>query len=132
MLASTLKNVNLLAVNVNYPSSYSALAVSAILAHYGHPEVPIGLRRPITNDSFFDTRSYELGEFASKVAFHWSNGTLPWGDAARAWRPVDLYRKTLSEQEDGSVTIASIGFFENVGSLYLSFFRPFILLMHPT
>jgi hypothetical protein len=132
LLASTLKNVNLLAVNVNYPSSYSALAVSAILAYYGHPDVPVGLRRPITNDSFFDTWSYELGEYASKVAFHWSNGTLPWGDAARAWRPVDLYRKTLSEQEDGSVTIASIGFFENVGSLQLSFLNPFILLMHQT
>jgi hypothetical protein len=132
LLASTLKNVNLLAVNVNYPSSYSALAVSAILAHYGHPDVPVGLRRPITNDSFFDTLTYEMGEFASKVAFHWSNGTLLWGDAARAWRPVDLYRKILSEQEDHSVTIASIGFFENVGGLYLLFLNPFLLLMPST
>jgi hypothetical protein len=132
LLASTLKGVNLLAVNVNYPSSYSALAVSAILAHYGHPDVPVGLRRPITNDSFFDTLTYEMGEFASNVAFHWSNGTLLWGDAARAWRPVDLYRKTLSEQEDHSVTIASIGFFENVGGLYLLFLNPFLLLMPPT
>jgi hypothetical protein len=32
--------------------------------------------------------------------------------------PVDLYRKILSGQEDGSVTIASIGFLENVGSLF--------------
>jgi len=118
LLASTLPNVNLLAVNVNYPSSYSALAVSAILAHYGHPNVPIGLRRPISNDSFFDTLFYELGEYASKVAFHWSGGSLPWGEADRAWMPVDLYRKILSEQEDGSVTIASIGFLENVGSSF--------------
>ena len=28
--------------------------------------------------------------------------------------PVHLYRKTLAEQQDGSVTLASIGFFENV------------------
>jgi hypothetical protein len=119
LLASTFENVNLLAVNVNSPSSYSALAVSAILAHYGHPNVPIGLRRPITNDSFFDTWSYELGEYASKVAFHWSGGTLPWGHAESAWNPVDLYRKTLSKQGDGSVTIASIGFLENVGGLVL-------------
>lgn len=117
LIASTLKNVKLLAVNINYPSSYSALAVSAILSHYGHPDVPVGLRRPITNDSYFDTRTYELGEYASKVAFHWSNGTLPWGDADKAWEPVDLYRKTLADQENGSVTIASIGFLENVGSL---------------
>jgi hypothetical protein len=120
LLASTLPNVNLLAVNVNVPSSYSALAVSAILAHYGHPTIPIGLRRPITDSSFFDTWSYELGEYASKFAFHWSNGTLPWGQAERAWEPVDLYRKTLSEQEDGSVTIVSIGFLENVRGLSFS------------
>ncbi len=132
LLASTLPDVKLLAVNVNYASSYSALAVSAILAHYGHPDVPVGLRRPITNDAFFDTWSYELGEWASKVAFHWSSGTLPWGEAARAWEPVDLYRKTLSEQVDGSVTIASIGFLENVGPLYLLLLNTFTLLMHTT
>jgi len=131
LLASTLKNVNLLAVNVNHPSSYSALAVSAILAHYGHPNVPVGLRRPITNDSFFDTWSYEMGEYASKVAFHWSNGTLPWGDADKAWEPLDLYRKMLAEQEDGSVTIVSIGFLENVCSLHPSLLGQFMLLMHP-
>lgn len=121
LLASTLPNINLLAVNVNYPSSYSALAVSAILAHYGHADVPVGLRRPITNDSFFDKWTYEFGEYASKVAFHWSGGTLPWGEADRAWEPVGLYRKILSEQEDGSVTIGSIGFLENVRSSYMLF-----------
>ncbi|TVY12826.1 hypothetical protein LARI1_G009161 [Lachnellula arida] len=117
LLASTLDNVNLLAVNVNYPSSYSALAASAILAHYGHPDVPVGLSRPITNDSFFDDWAFELGEYASKVAYHWSNGTLPWGSAEKAWEPVELYRKILSEQEDGNVTIASIGFFDNLSGL---------------
>ncbi|KAF2502403.1 inosine/uridine-preferring nucleoside hydrolase [Lophium mytilinum] len=117
LLASTLPHVNLLAVNVNYPSSYSALAASAILAYYGHPDVPIGLRRPITNESFFDDWAYELGEYTSKVAYHWSNGTLPWGNASKSWEPVELYRKTLACQADGSVTIASIGFLENLSAL---------------
>ncbi|RDW73022.1 putative inosine uridine-preferring nucleoside hydrolase protein [Coleophoma cylindrospora] len=117
LLASTLENVNLLAVNVNYPSSYSALATSAILAHYGHPYVPIGLKRPVTNESFFDDWAFELGEFASKVAYHWSNGSLLWGNADHAWDPVELYRKVLSEQDDCSVTIASIGFFDNLSGL---------------
>jgi hypothetical protein len=106
--------VNLLAVNVNYPSTYSALAASAILAHYGHPRVPIGIRRPLRNDTFFDGWGFELGEFASKIAYHWSGGTLPWGRAEEAWDPVMLYRHVLANAEDGSVTIASIGFFENV------------------
>lgn len=99
---------------MNYPSSYSALATSALLAHYGHPSIPIGLRRPITNESFFDDWAYELGEYTSKVAYHWSGGSLPWFKPEDAWISVELYRKVLSEQDDNSVTIASIGFLENV------------------
>lgn len=114
MLAATSPNVNLLAVNINHPSTYSALAASAILAHYGHPKIPIGIRRPLINATFFDSWYFSLGEYTSKVAFHWSGGTLPWGHADEAWDPVALYRKVLSEAEDGSVTIASIGFLDNV------------------
>lgn len=114
LLAATSSKVNLLAVNVNYPSSYSALAASAILAHYGHEDLPIGIVRPLTNESFFDDFYFELGEYASKVAYHWSGGSMSWDDAGSAWDPVSLYRKVLAEQEDGSVTIASIGFFDNV------------------
>lgn len=33
------------------------------------------------------------------------------------WDPVALYRKVLSEAEDGSVTIASIGFLDNLSGL---------------
>ncbi|KAJ9143127.1 Inosine/uridine-preferring nucleoside hydrolase [Pleurostoma richardsiae] len=117
LLAATAPDVVLLAVNVNYPSSFSALAVSAILAHYGHSHVPIGIVRPLTNETFLDTYYYELGEFASKVAYHWSGGTLPWGAAEQAWDPVSLYRKVLSEADDGSVTVVSIGFFENLSAL---------------
>jgi len=102
-------------VNVNYPSSYSALAVSAILGHYGLSHVPVGLRRPFTNATFFDSWGYQLGEFTSKVAYNWRyDSCLPWGGAEEAWEPVKLYRKVLSEQENKSVTIASIGFLENV------------------
>ncbi|KAI1752405.1 inosine/uridine-preferring nucleoside hydrolase [Xylaria castorea] len=116
LLAATSPHVNLLAVNINYPSTFSALAASAILAHYDL-EVPIGVRRPLTNDTFFDGWFYELGEYASKIAFHFSGGSLPWGHAEEAWDPVALYRKVLAEAEDDSVTIASIGFLENLSGL---------------
>lgn len=117
LLTSTFPDINLLAVNVNYPSSYSALAVSAILAHYKLPDVPVGIRQPLQHDTFFDDYSYELGEFASKVAYHWSNKSLRWDTIENYWDPVSLYRKTLAAQKDGSVTIASIGFFENLSGL---------------
>ncbi|KAF2008469.1 hypothetical protein BU24DRAFT_429319 [Aaosphaeria arxii CBS 175.79] len=120
LLAATLPNTNLLAVNVNTNSSYSAIAASAILNHYGHPSVPIGLPHPHVNSSFFDTWAYELGEYASKIAYHWSGGSVPWFDVAEnTWDPVKLYRKTLAEAvpEDEKATIASIGFFQNLSGL---------------
>ncbi|KAI9149123.1 hypothetical protein HJFPF1_11171 [Paramyrothecium foliicola] len=117
LLAATLPDANLLAVNINYPSSFSALAASAILAHYGRSGVPVGIQQPLTNATFFDSWYYKLGEYASKVAYHWSGGSLPWGHAQDAWDPVRLYRKVLSEADDESVTIASIGFLDNLSAL---------------
>ncbi|KAF4983232.1 hypothetical protein FDECE_17344 [Fusarium decemcellulare] len=117
LLAATSPKVNLLAVNVNYPSTYSALAASAILAHYGKADVPIGIPRPLANTTFFDSWYYKLGEYTSKIAFQWSGGSLPWGNAEDAWDPVKLYRKALAEAENGSVTIVSIGFLDNLSGL---------------
>ena len=42
---------------------------------------------------------------------------MPWFEVDKTWEPVELYRKTLAEAEDRSVTIASIGFFENLSRL---------------
>ncbi|KAK4177287.1 hypothetical protein QBC36DRAFT_386845 [Triangularia setosa] len=108
LLAATSPSVDLLAVQ--------SLAASAILAHYGRT-VPIGIRRPLTNATFFDSWFFELSEYTSKVAYHWSGGSLSWGHAEDAWDPVALYRKVLSEVPDHSVTIASIGFFDNLSGL---------------
>lgn len=115
LLACTLPGVDLLAVNINYPSTYSALAVSSVLGHYGHPHVPIGLAGPYSNTTYLDDFYYEHGEYASKVAYHWRNqSTLPWKDVSGTWDPTDLYRHVLSQQPDKSVTIASIGFLNSV------------------
>ncbi|KAK4639809.1 hypothetical protein QC761_711640 [Podospora bellae-mahoneyi] len=116
LLAATSSSANLLAVNINFPSTYSALAASAILAHYGS-NTPIGILRPLSNVTFFDSWFFELGEYTSKVAYHWSGGPLPWGHAEDAWDPVALYRKILCEAPDQSVTITSIGFFDNLSGL---------------
>ncbi|KEY74543.1 hypothetical protein S7711_11124 [Stachybotrys chartarum IBT 7711] len=117
LLAATSPEANLMAVNVNYPSAYSAIAASAILAYYGKTDVPIGIRRPLSDITFTDNWYHHLGEYASKIAFQYSGGSLPWGQAEKAWDPVKLYRKVLAEAEDGSVTIASIGFLDNLSGL---------------
>ncbi|OGM51072.1 inosine/uridine-preferring nucleoside hydrolase [Aspergillus bombycis] len=111
----------LIGVIINYPSIYSALAASSILGYYCHSGVPVGLKRPFSNDTFFDTWSYQLGEYASKVAYNWRhNASMPWGDVSTAWYPVELYRKLLSEADDHSVRIASIGFLDNLSELLSS------------
>ncbi|KAI0411240.1 inosine/uridine-preferring nucleoside hydrolase [Xylaria grammica] len=124
LLAATSPRANILAINVNVASWYSAVAASAILAHYGHSfaDVPVGVRRPLTNDTFFDAWGFELGEYASKVAYHYADpekGSLAWGRGAAddAWDAVALYRRVLADADDASVTIASIGFLENLSGL---------------
>ncbi|KAL4888903.1 inosine-uridine preferring nucleoside hydrolase-domain-containing protein [Aspergillus ambiguus] len=118
LLACTLPEIELLAVNVNYPSMYSALAASSILGHYGNAHIPIGLLRPYENYTYFDDVYYEHGEYASKVAYHWRDeASLRWKDASSTWDPTHLYRKVLSQQQDQSVTIASIGFLDNLSNL---------------
>ncbi|KAF9037790.1 nucleoside hydrolase [Hymenopellis radicata] len=114
LLASTLPCTDLLAVQINYPSSYSVLAASSILTYYGHGDVPIGSSSPLNNDSFFDDFYYQFSDYASKVQYHWNHSLA---DAEGAWDSVTLYRKILSEQDDDSVTIASIGFFDNLSGL---------------
>ncbi|KAK2000462.1 inosine/uridine-preferring nucleoside hydrolase [Colletotrichum falcatum] len=116
LLAATSPDVNILGVNVNYPSTYSVTAASAILAHYGLESVPIGARRPLTNESFFDTFAYDLGEYASKISYRFSGGSIPFGAAEDAWDAVSLYRKLLAEADE-PVTIVSIGFFDNLSGL---------------
>ncbi|TEA21536.1 Inosine-uridine preferring nucleoside hydrolase [Colletotrichum sidae] len=114
LLAATSPEVNLLGVNINSESSYSVLAASAILAHYGKSHVPIGARRHLNDVPFFDNWSKRLGEYASKLATHWPKAMTK---AEDAWDAVALYRKLLFEAEDGSVTIASVGFLHNLSGL---------------
>ncbi|KDN71776.1 putative inosine/uridine-preferring nucleoside hydrolase [Colletotrichum sublineola] len=114
LLAAASPDVNLLGVSINSQSSFSVLAASAILDHYGHGQVPVGARRPLNDIPFFDNWTKRLGEFASKLATHWPK-TM--SDAEEAWDPVELYRKLLAEAEDSSVAIASIGFLHNLSGL---------------
>jgi hypothetical protein len=109
-------------VNINVPSSYSALAGSALLGYYGHADTPLGIARPITDQTFFDGWAFKLGEYASKVGYHFKKySSLAWDvddtdkmPVNETWDAVKLYRKVLSEAENESITICSIGFFNNV------------------
>ncbi|KAI5916992.1 inosine-uridine preferring nucleoside hydrolase-domain-containing protein [Camillea tinctor] len=121
LLALTHRDADILGVNINYPSMYTGLAASSLLGYYNHSHVPLGLKRPFSNVTYFDDYTYENGEYASKVAYHWQDdASLPWADASSTWDTVELYRKLLSEQDDQSVTIVSIGFLDNLSRLLSS------------
>ena len=101
-------------MNVNVNSTYTAFAASAIVNHYGYNTVPIGLPRPFTNI----TSPEPFGnEYASKVAAEFSGGSVPFGQVNKTWDPVELYRKTLAEAKNNSVTIVSIGFMGSLSGL---------------
>ncbi|CCC13645.1 unnamed protein product [Sordaria macrospora k-hell] len=126
---------------VNKPSTYSVLAASAIVSYYTQKSqnkaVPIGVFRhptsdgtviPLPNSTFLDVVYWHLGEFASKIAYQFGSPSspdyvkgdgpsIPWGHAEDAWSAVELYRKLLSEADDESITIASIGFLDNLSLL---------------
>ncbi|KAB8238122.1 uncharacterized protein BDW43DRAFT_297063 [Aspergillus alliaceus] len=70
LLASTHPGADLPDVNINYPSTYSALAVYNILGYNG--------------------QSHRPGEYPSEVAYNWKeHATLRWKDVRNSWKPVD-------------------------------------------
>ncbi|KAI1459579.1 nucleoside hydrolase [Annulohypoxylon moriforme] len=101
-------------VAINTGSKYGALAVNAINTYFGNGDIPIAALRPLTNASFFDTRTYSLSEYASKIAYNWPRSL---NDSSTTPTPVELYRSTLSAAENHSMTLISIGFLTNLAAL---------------
>lgn len=97
--------VELAAVSINTPSRYGVTAVASVNAFCGRPEVPIGTF-PVQDDSLADL---EYAKFLSE-AFP---APVPGGSADA----VSVLRRVLAGSPDGSVVIASIGFFGNLVAL---------------
>lgn len=87
--------------------------------------------KPATEDTFFDDDLFSSvslllitfrgllthvsrGEYASKLAYHFPRMLQ---NATSTPNPVDLYRQILGETQNGSITIVSIGFFDNLAAL---------------
>lgn len=98
--------IDLLCVGVNTPSRYGVGAVRAVNEFYGRPELPVGGMFPQTDDVF--PRDY--AKFVAE-RFTTSRGTAPDAPA------VDVLRAALAGQEDHSVLIVSIGYFQNLLAL---------------
>ncbi|KAI1409004.1 nucleoside hydrolase [Hypoxylon sp. FL1857] len=119
-IANVLHNyglVDLRGVAINTHSKYGALAASVINTYFGNGDIPIAAIRPLTNETFFDTRDFVLGEYASKIAHNWPRSL---NDSSATPTPVELYRSILASSEDQSITIISLGFLNNLAALLIS------------
>lgn len=110
--------VNLLAINTNKNSVYSALYISLMNKWYGYDNIPIGEvidAADSENDSYNYAKStYEYTLDDGQKAF-----TTP--DTTHDYPPaVQLYRKTLAAQPDSSVVVISVGFSTNLAQLLAS------------
>ncbi|KAI1483537.1 nucleoside hydrolase [Daldinia eschscholtzii] len=101
-------------VAINTRSKYGALAVSVVNTYFGNGDVPVATLRPLTNETFFDSRDFVLSEYASKIAHNWPRAL---NDSSATPTPVEMYRRILSSAEDRSITLISIGFLTNLAAL---------------
>jgi inosine-uridine nucleoside N-ribohydrolase len=107
--------VDLLGISSNKDNPYSVLLLCIMNNWYGHPNIPLGRVRNGVN-STADAKDY-----AHAVYDYQRNGQYVFrkylGDTSHIMESVALYRKLLSGQADGSVSIVSVGFSTNIARL---------------
>ena len=99
--------VDILAISYNEAQSNAAAAIRAVNAWYGRAELPIGVFRGRLANPDDDHSRYI--EPLARMA--------PPAGAALADSSRDMYRQVLGAQPDGSVTIVSVGFVNNLHDL---------------
>ncbi|EME39121.1 hypothetical protein DOTSEDRAFT_159290 [Dothistroma septosporum NZE10] len=104
-------------VMVNTPSKYGALTASVVNTYFGNGDVPIAAMRPLTSETFLDQQTFLYVDYASKVAHNFPRALE---DAEQTSTPGEIYSSILESASDGSVTIISIGFLDNLAGLISS------------
>ncbi len=103
----------LLAVTITKDHPQAAAFVDAVNTLYGYPDTPIGVVR--------DGAAKEAGKFNLLADEKNADGSLRYPhdlkSGADAPEAVDLIKKALAAQPDGSVAIAQVGFFTNLARL---------------
>lgn len=108
--------IDLLAIPVNKEGLAAPEFLDVMGTWYGYPDVPVGIIRDGA-DCGADSTSYtrkvlDMKDGNGSPLFARSHAG--YGDYPES---VDLYRKVLSEAEDGSVTVVSVGFSTNLARL---------------
>ena len=101
---------DILAVSYNEAQRNAAAAIRAVNAWYGRADLPIGVFQGPLKDPD-DKHSRYIDPLAQMA---------PAGGDAVVDSSLNIYRQTLRAQPDGSVTIASVGFLNNLHDLLRS------------
>ncbi len=106
--------IKLLALNSNKNSPYTVPFMDVLNQWYGYGKIPIGTVKNGANSEG------DAVNFAEKTMKYELDGVRPFKSSKTmdaAIDAVELYRKLLSKQADGSVVIASVGFSTNLAKL---------------
>lgn len=97
--------VKILAANYNEVHPDGAAAIDAINTWYGRSDLPVGVYRGELSDPDSSRYLDRLATFPHRLT------------ADSAPDALDVYRRVLNDQPDGSVTIVSVGFLNNLAVL---------------
>lgn len=92
-------NIGGIAVNVNSDNEYPA--IMALLEERGMTDIQVGV---------YDGENPESGNYAPYVEFL----AAQYKGERKSTTAADIYEKVLSEAEDASVVVVSVGFFNNI------------------
>ena len=95
----------IIAVNYNEVHENGASAIDAINTWYGRSDIPVGVYRSELPDPDPSRYLDHLAAFPRRLT------------ADGAPDALDVYRRVLNDQPDGSVTIVSVGFLNNLADL---------------
>lgn len=103
------ERAEIVSVGVNTPSRYGSQTVRIVNRWYGRDAIPVGAMLPL-DDSVFEL------DYAHRVATDYATAA----DREEPGAAVAVHRKALSESPDGSVTVVSLGFLDNLADLLRS------------
>jgi len=103
--------INILATMASNKHELVAPSINVINTYFGRPDIPIGAPK----SDGVDIGAYQ--KWPDSLIARYPHDLMSTGEAPDA---VKLYRKILSEQEDTTVTIISVGFLTNLGNLIMS------------
>ncbi|KAF1928069.1 uncharacterized protein M421DRAFT_101425 [Didymella exigua CBS 183.55] len=97
-------------------SRYVPPAIDAINSYYGHDKIPIAIQKPVDNTTRNPTIPQE-NEYVTGLTHKFPQDV---GDGSNTMDTVLLYRHLLAVSPDHSITIANIGFHDNLYQLLQS------------